>query len=534
MQETPPQESVPAGTPKVELSEATGVPEQAQSPSTAGKSPQGVQLVDPSPVDAGDVGELPRKRASRASKNAAMASWKANRMLEEDGEDEGSLEEDRPGRRSKKVCPRRTWHNLRELLFRSEAVVCVRQTWNKWPLRSCKVLRCHMWPVMSYLNAWGVCLQPKREDSANVPVSAKAGPALAKVYSNATAAISNVLGEDHGTATKDPAGLLNCFNNGQQWSSGGGPSAPLGVGDLGLPTGSQQNMPLANIPRSSTLPGSQGDVGGGAGGWGGPGGGSASGGPGGMSQMGGSGAADAPVRPQSTPLNPFTNYHAFHHEQDLWRRRVGEINNQWVQKLQEGAKTNAEVQALLRYYMSLPDVSQVYPVNADARMGGPMASTGSGGAPSPGLGGNNGHGSANLPTGSGIQVRCTHWPPHVVTTHRMLFCAQCCFSGLAEDLLMWLWAVAELQCGCVQGSGQLNGASPMGMQQGANSQRRTLTGQGLGPWNATPARKESLHNGPISAQDLATGIRGRPASSEDSRQCASFLARLSFSPAGFC
>ena len=40
--------------------------------------------------------------------------------------------------------------------------------------------------------------------------------------------------------------------------------------------------------------------------------------------------------------------------------------------------------------------------------------------------------------------------------------------------------------------------------------------------NAWPnsARKESLHNGPISAQDLATSIRGRPASSDDNRQCA--------------
>lgn len=101
VQDPQPQESVPAGTPKVELSEATGVPEQAQSPSTAGKSPQGVPPAGVSPVDGGGD-EQPRKRASRASKNAAMASWKANRMLEEDGEDEGSMEDDRPGRRSSK------------------------------------------------------------------------------------------------------------------------------------------------------------------------------------------------------------------------------------------------------------------------------------------------------------------------------------------------------------------------------------------------------------------------------------------------
>lgn len=50
--------------------------------------------------------DAPRKRASRASKNAAMASWKANKMLDEDDEaDEDSRSEDgtRQSRRSKKV-----------------------------------------------------------------------------------------------------------------------------------------------------------------------------------------------------------------------------------------------------------------------------------------------------------------------------------------------------------------------------------------------------------------------------------------------
>ena len=103
VQDPQPQDSVPAGTPKVELSEATGAPEQTQSPSTAGKSPQGGPLGSSPGDGTGEAGEQPRKRASRASKNAAMASWKANRMLEEDGDEEGSLEEDRPGRRSKKV-----------------------------------------------------------------------------------------------------------------------------------------------------------------------------------------------------------------------------------------------------------------------------------------------------------------------------------------------------------------------------------------------------------------------------------------------
>lgn len=52
-------------------------------------------------------GDAPRKRASRASKNAAMASWKANKMLDEDDDaDDDSRSEDgtRQSRRSKKVC----------------------------------------------------------------------------------------------------------------------------------------------------------------------------------------------------------------------------------------------------------------------------------------------------------------------------------------------------------------------------------------------------------------------------------------------
>lgn len=51
-------------------------------------------------------GDAPRKRASRASKNAAMASWKANKMLDEDDDaDDDSRSEDgtRQSRRSKKV-----------------------------------------------------------------------------------------------------------------------------------------------------------------------------------------------------------------------------------------------------------------------------------------------------------------------------------------------------------------------------------------------------------------------------------------------
>lgn len=71
----------------------------------------------------------------------------------------------------------------------------------------------------------------------------------------------------------------------------------------------------------------------------------------------------------------------------------------------------------------------------------------------------------------------------------------------------------------MQGSGALSG-STLPMQQTGSAQRRTLQGQALNAWQNS-ARKESLHNGPISAQDLATSIRGRPASSDDSRQCAS-------------
>jgi hypothetical protein len=75
----------------------------------------------------------------------------------------------------------------------------------------------------------------------------------------------------------------------------------------------------------------------------------------------------------------------------------------------------------------------------------------------------------------------------------------------------------------MQGSGALS-ASTLPMQQPGSAQRRTMPGQVINAWPPNSARKESLHNGPISAQDLATSIRGRPASSDDSRQCASMHA----------
>lgn len=123
-----------------------------------------------------------------------------------------------------------------------------------------------------------------------------------------------------------------------------------------------------------------------------------------------SGGAVGAARPRSQSLSPISNYNAFHSEQDRWRRSVSEVNNQWVQKLQECAKTNADVQNLLRYYMSLPDVSHVYPVSADARSMGPMApaaTAASGGAPSSGMPGGNGAASVGaLQNGSGaLQVR---------------------------------------------------------------------------------------------------------------------------------
>ena len=122
-----------------------------------------------------------------------------------------------------------------------------------------------------------------------------------------------------------------------------------------------------------------------------------------------SGGAAAGGRPRSAGLSPISNYNAFHSEQDRWRRNVSEVNNQWVQKLQECAKTNADVQNLLRYYMSLPDVSHVYPVSADARSMGAMApatTAASGGAPSAGMPGGNAASVGALQNGSATLQVC--------------------------------------------------------------------------------------------------------------------------------
>lgn len=92
-------------------------------------------------------------------------------------------------------------------------------------------------------------------------------------------------------------------------------------------------------------------------------------------------------------------------------------------------------------------------------------------------------------------------------------------SAVPDEAVTYVFEV-KLMTVWLQGSGALSG-STLPMQQTGTAQRRTLQGQAMNAWPPNSARKESLHNGPISAQDLATSIRGRPASSDDSRQCAS-------------
>jgi hypothetical protein len=237
-------------------------------------------------------------------------------------------------------------------------------------------------------------VQVRREESSGTAGGAKAGPGLAKVYSNSTSLVPQEYPAELVPGKETSSGSPAIQGAGAQWP---GRTASLMHG-VDFVAGSQR---------------------------------------GGM--PGGAGSAQAPSAPpvlsSSQPLTaqaaaqaaqwgqeagapglrrgglngPLANYSSFHAEQDRWRRSVGEVNNQWVQKLQECAKTNADVQNLLRYYMSLPDVAHVYPVSADARIG-PMGSTAtaaSGGAPSAGMAGANGAASVGaLQNGSGtLQVR---------------------------------------------------------------------------------------------------------------------------------
>jgi hypothetical protein len=149
-----------------------------------------------------------------------------------------------------------------------------------------------------------------------------------------------------------------------------------------------------------------------------------------------SGGAGAAARQRSQSLSPISNYSAFHAEQDRWRRSVSEVNNQWVQKLQECAKTNADVQSLLRYYMALPDVAHVYPVGADARSMGamaPAATAASGGASAGGMPGGNGAArDVPLQNGSGaLQVRIMLSVQLVLQRRRVL---RACVSGAAHHV----------------------------------------------------------------------------------------------------
>lgn len=240
--------------------------------------------------------------------------------------------------------------------------------------------------------------------------TAKTGPGLAKVYSNATSVVPQEYHNDR-LAGKDTSGGSPLPNASAAWPTGtagmplsdfpphsqtGGTHAALGL--QGQP--GQQSMQQQQVQQQQAVQAQQQQV-------------QQAQMPQQLGQQGPawSGGAGAGARPRSASLSLITNYNAFHSEQDRWRRSVSEVNNQWVQKLQECAKTNADVQNLLRYYMSLPDVSHVYPVSADARSMGPMApaaTAASGGAPSASMPGGNGAASVGaLQNGSGLQVRAT-------------------------------------------------------------------------------------------------------------------------------
>lgn len=222
----------------------------------------------------------------------------------------------------------------------------------------------------------------------------KTGPGLAKVYSNAASAVPQEYQTERLTG-KDTSGGSPLPNASAAWPTG---SAGMPIHDFpthsqaggshtALPLQAQQSMQQQlqqQVAQQQQVQMPQGQA------W--------------------SGGAGAAARPHSQSLSPISNYTAFHAEQDRWRRSVSEVNNQWVQKLQECAKTNADVQNLLRYYMSLPDVSHVYPVSADARSMGPMApaaTAASGGAPSAGMPVANGAASVSaLQNGSGALQVC--------------------------------------------------------------------------------------------------------------------------------
>lgn len=254
-------------------------------------------------------------------------------------------------------------------------------------------------------DAWVAVVQMKRDESMGALQAAKTGPGLAKVYSNAASVVPQEYHNDR-MAGKDASGGSPLPNASAAWPTGSAgmplsdfpPHSQAGGSHAALPLQGQQNMQQQQVQQQQAVQAQQqvqqAQM------------------PQQLGQQGPAWSGGAAARPRSASLSPISNYNAFHSEQDRWRRNISEVNNQWVQKLQECAKTNADVQNLLRYYMSLPDVSHVYPVSADARSMGamaPAATAASGGAPSAGMPGGNAASVGALQHGSGtLQVRIVH------------------------------------------------------------------------------------------------------------------------------
>jgi hypothetical protein len=199
-------------------------------------------------------------------------------------------------------------------------------------------------------------------------------------------------------------------------------------------------------------------------------------------------------------------------QQNLWLQRTKELHMLWMKQLHRSNNINTELDGMRTYFSDLPSVAMCYPPGGDARGGGGNGSNGGGGA-----GGM--FSSAAMPqhsAGSGGGPPAAGAPP---------------LSQPAASSMGF------------HGNGMLRHGDPApapmahnGMQPASPPPRMLSATGGAPPWPGAPSSgKASLHNGPISAQDLATGARERepsgrlpereappPVADDDGDKCALF------------
>jgi hypothetical protein len=186
----------------------------------------------------------------------------------------------------------------------------------------------------------------------------------------------------------------------------------------------------------------------------------------------------------------------YQQRQPVWLHRLKELHVFWLKQLHRSQAINAELENMGLYFLRLPPVQQCFPGSSDgSRTPGTVNPSSQTGAP-----------GANM-------------PPSLMMAGAA--------SGGLHRLPSELNLVSDLS---LCGSGNSSAPHRRGPSQHVHSAGPLWRGSRGGNTGGLGSNTASLHNGPISAQDLATGMREResagmpgsaerPSHSDDGSKC---------------